>query len=134
MEAQWLDDPTTRMRYRWWDGSAFTVYVSNDGRSQSLDPVGLELITAYPVTMNPEALPSGATPVRPASAVWSDAPTSSDSIGYFLGIAGWILLGLSILGGIVIAGNASSDYDSTVSPAGLPRGEVTVGSQAAVAV
>ncbi len=39
--AGWIDDPTRRFEYRYWDGSAWTPHVSSDGVTAS-DPLSLE--------------------------------------------------------------------------------------------
>lgn len=73
--ARWAPDPLGRHQHRFWDGTAWTEYVSDRGRS-SLDPFPLAGATA----LHTSAAPAPAPPVqRPTLSVVPPAPRPAPS-------------------------------------------------------
>ena len=130
-EGYWASDPTGRMDKRWWDGSAFTVYVTKGGSMIGIDPVGLEAISSHPVTRKPSQLPPGMrefkAPLSTGLASYSVAGTGpSDDVATFLQLFGWIAVLLSCAGGFVLLVASPSGQPGAILPVAI--GVALIGS------
>lgn len=103
--AAWLADPTRAGRLRYWDGSAWTEHVSEDGGTAS-DPI----VGAQPPPPGADPAPAPAAPVPGGGGLSGEAEAGAGRPGLaypptVLGRAGF---GVAALGGVLMAATAGS--------------------------
>jgi hypothetical protein len=144
-EPSWRPDPTGRHQHRWFDGSAFTDRVADDGTT-SIDPGPPATAAAPPSLLSPtEPTTSGWAPPTPVGPTWGPAwpgaqpaapepaaaPPHRSRLPLALALIGTVLV---LAGGLAVVltrdgGGGTGTFDGTIDDGSqLGTHEVSLGA------